>query len=200
MGVEQMDIISELSKRSMHTIIDHIYSYLSVTDIVRVGCVSKEWRGILKETNKTLYKHRGDLIKQKRKEFNRYKENRKSLDKTQTMLPSCPPLFVDDEKRSVVSCAEKRELFNRFKTKSIAEWTEKQKHLGAQTTSTQLFKTFDLNSWRSVEDAIVKVDEIAVVCKEAGDRRKSSLLGEDFLHATSSLCLAKDISSRQTVS
>lgn len=184
MGIEKMDIISELSKRSMHTIIDHIYSYLSMNDIVCVGYVSKEWHGILKETNKTLYKQGGDLIKQIRKESNRNKENCESLDKTKTfaaMLPSQPPLFVYHKKPSVVSCAENRALFNQIKKKSF----EKQKHQGTPTTSTQLFN-IDLNSWRSVEDA--------------GDRRKSSLLGEDILHATSSLCLATDVSSRLTVS
>lgn len=74
MGLEQVDILSELNKKNMSTIIENIFSNLSVSDCVRVGCVSREWRSLIKQDHKRN-KERVRLIKQKRLFFETFKEN-----------------------------------------------------------------------------------------------------------------------------
>lgn len=75
MGVEKLNIVGELWKRSMNNVLDAIFGYLDVRDLVRVGCVSNEWRAVLKE-NKKLYKQRTEFIRQRRIQCETFKENR----------------------------------------------------------------------------------------------------------------------------
>lgn len=74
MGLDHIDILSELNKRSMNGIVEKIFSYLSVTDCVRVGCVSSEWRSLIKQDRKRN-KERVRLIKTKKYFFETFKEN-----------------------------------------------------------------------------------------------------------------------------
>ena len=74
MGLEHIDILSELNKRSMNQIVEKVFSYLSVTDCVRVGCVSSEWRSLIKQ-DKKRNKERVRLIKTKKYFFETFKEN-----------------------------------------------------------------------------------------------------------------------------
>ena len=58
----------------MKNVLDKIFSYMDVGDFVRIGCVSKEWRGIIKE-NPRLNKERARFIKSKRFIYETTKEN-----------------------------------------------------------------------------------------------------------------------------
>ncbi len=66
--------VGELNNRSMNNVLDKIFSYMDVGDYVRVGCVSKEWRGIVKG-NYRLNKERVRFIKSKRFIYETTKEN-----------------------------------------------------------------------------------------------------------------------------
>lgn len=73
MGVDHVNILGELNNRSMNNVTGKIFSYLGVGDIVRVGCVSKEWRSIIKASN--VNKTRVQFIKAKRHIYETTKEN-----------------------------------------------------------------------------------------------------------------------------
>jgi F-box protein 43 len=77
MGLEQMDILSELNKRSLNDPLDKIFSYLSAADLVKVASVSRDWRQIVKQ-NKPANKKRADFIKEKKEIFETSKENNNS--------------------------------------------------------------------------------------------------------------------------
>lgn len=77
MGLDHVDILSELNKRSMNTLVEKVFSYLSTGDCVRVGCVSKEWRSLIKQDPKRN-KERVKLIKQQKHLLETLKENRSS--------------------------------------------------------------------------------------------------------------------------
>lgn len=79
MGLEHVDILSELSKRSMNNLVDKVFSYLSTSDCVRVGCVSKEWRSLIKQDTKRN-KERVKLIKKQKLLHETYKENLQRID------------------------------------------------------------------------------------------------------------------------
>jgi len=74
MGIEHVDILSELNKRSMNNIVEKVFSYLSTSDCVRVGCVSKEWRSLIKQDTKRN-KERVKLIKKQKYLHETSKEN-----------------------------------------------------------------------------------------------------------------------------
>lgn len=74
MGIEHVNMLTELNKRSMNNIVDQIFSHLSPGDLVRVGCVSREWRSLMKE-NAKFNKERVRCIKQCRHAFETSKEN-----------------------------------------------------------------------------------------------------------------------------
>ena len=74
MGIEHVNMLAELSKRSMNNIVDQIFSHLSPGDLVRVGCVSREWRALMKENTK-FNKERVRCIRQCRHAFETSKEN-----------------------------------------------------------------------------------------------------------------------------
>lgn len=74
MGIENVNIMSELNKRSMNNVIDKILSYMNVGDVVRMGCVSKEWRVIVK-SNPNVNKERDQFIKTRRHIYETTKEN-----------------------------------------------------------------------------------------------------------------------------
>jgi hypothetical protein len=77
MGIDHLDILSELSAKNMHTpVLEKIFSYLSVKDLVSVGCVSKSWRNMLKIEYKNLYSQRANYIKIRKNSFEKSKENR----------------------------------------------------------------------------------------------------------------------------
>lgn len=62
----------------MGNIIDQVFSYLGVGDIVKVGCVSKEWRNIVKG-NSAVNKERVRFIKTRRHIYETTKENHTHL-------------------------------------------------------------------------------------------------------------------------
>lgn len=84
MGLEQMDMINELRDRSMHTIVDKIFSYLSLGDLVRVSGVSRVWREAVRD-NKRLNRERNLFVRQMRDRFHVTKENRS---RTNSLLDS----------------------------------------------------------------------------------------------------------------
>lgn len=73
MGIDNVNILGELNKRSMSNVTEKIFSYMNVGDIVRVGCVSKEWRNIVKSSK--INKERVRFIKNKRHIYETTKEN-----------------------------------------------------------------------------------------------------------------------------
>lgn len=77
MGVEQVDMISELRKRSMDTIVDKILANLDIGDLVRVSSVNREWRQAVRD-NKRLNRERHAFVKHMRAEYHVHKENRRS--------------------------------------------------------------------------------------------------------------------------
>jgi hypothetical protein len=76
MGLDYIDILDELKKRSMFNVLDIIFKHLDddPADLVRIGCVSKDWRNIVCNDNSRNNK-RLQFIKQKRKKYEFDKEN-----------------------------------------------------------------------------------------------------------------------------
>lgn len=74
MGVDKINILGELNKRSMNNVLDNIFAHMSVAETVRVACVSKEWRKIVKEHPK-LNRERLRFIKTRRHLYETTKEN-----------------------------------------------------------------------------------------------------------------------------
>jgi hypothetical protein len=107
MGIEQMDIIAELNKRSMQNVIDKIFSNLltseplSMVNVVRASSVNKEWRDLIKQ-NKRLNKRRVEFLKESKRLYDKYKENRK--DKNE----SVKPMLV---RGSSLSWADKKNIY-----------------------------------------------------------------------------------------
>lgn len=83
MGVDNVNIPGELNSRGMNNVLDKIFSYMSIGDIVRVGCVSKEWRGIVK--NNPINTKRLRHIKSKRHTYEFSKENHGSIARINTI-------------------------------------------------------------------------------------------------------------------
>jgi hypothetical protein len=77
MGVEQVDILSELNSRSMTNVTDQIMRYMSVNDHVRMAGVSTQWRNIVKQNNR-VNRDRVKFIKSKKAAYVHRKENRPS--------------------------------------------------------------------------------------------------------------------------
>lgn len=77
MGVEHVDMISELRSRSMHTIVDKILGYLSCAELVRVSSVCREWRQAVCD-NSRLNHERVKFLRQARASYRVHKENRRS--------------------------------------------------------------------------------------------------------------------------
>jgi hypothetical protein len=76
-GLDAIDIISELHNRNMHNVLDHVFRHLSPGDLVSVGGVSAQWRSIVSQDLLRVARRRADFIKSKKKTFERFKENRK---------------------------------------------------------------------------------------------------------------------------
>lgn len=87
MGVEQVDIITELRLRNMHNIVDKIFSYLNLTDLVRVGGVNREWRQSIQD-NKRIDQTRTKYIQKMRSQYRIHKENRHRNSSTNLLLSS----------------------------------------------------------------------------------------------------------------
>ena len=80
MGIEQLDIIAELNKRSMQNVIDKIFTNVmqkSMNNLVRASGVNKEWRDVIKQ-NKVLNKKRIEFLKENKRIYDKFKENRRS--------------------------------------------------------------------------------------------------------------------------
>lgn len=75
MGIERLDILSELNRRSMKNVIDHILSFATKPDIVRMAGVSREWRECIQQ-NKQVNGERLRFLKQRKHVFERTKENK----------------------------------------------------------------------------------------------------------------------------
>lgn len=74
MGIEQLDILSELSERSMPNIVDQILGYMTERELVTIGSVCTSWRGVIKREPKWNQKH-SRFVKMKKEEYTVCKEN-----------------------------------------------------------------------------------------------------------------------------
>ena len=75
MGVDFVDVVGELSKRSMNNVLDNVFKYLGKEDLVRAASVNKQWRACLKQ-NRKFNKKRVEFIKYKKNIYETTKENR----------------------------------------------------------------------------------------------------------------------------
>ena len=101
MGLEHVDMLGELNKRSMHMVIDQIFVHLNQVDLVKVACVSREWRAIVRQDTRRN-KERARYLKQKREIYEMNKEN-----------PFGCTIALD--RRLMMSAGEKRMLFRESK-------------------------------------------------------------------------------------
>ena len=75
MGLEHVDVVSELAKRNMRNVLDQIFGYLAPGDYVRMACVSAEWRRVIADDRRVNTKRRRH-IRRARNAFETSKENR----------------------------------------------------------------------------------------------------------------------------
>ena len=61
MGLDNIDIISELKQRSMNNVLDKIFSFMNVGDVICMGCVSRQWREVVNENSKS-YQERTKFV------------------------------------------------------------------------------------------------------------------------------------------
>ena len=99
----------------MGNIIDQVFSYLKVGDIVKVGCVSKEWRNIVKG-NSALNKERVRFIKARRYIYETTKENHTHLWQSQDeQMVGCNKRRLN-KRRSNMGLGEKRDMYKSSKS------------------------------------------------------------------------------------
>jgi len=110
MGLDNIDILNELNKRSMYNVLDHIFSYLKPVDIVRVSGVNKDWRQIIKQSTK-INLRRLAYIKNRKRIFETSKENRKGS------INDLDTLTVDN--RVKMDAMQKRILYRNSKSVAL---------------------------------------------------------------------------------
>ena len=116
MGVEFVDVVGELNKRSMNNVLDNVFKYLGKEDLVRVASVNKEWRACLKQ-NRKFNKKRVEFIKHKRNIYETTKENR---DCDKHNVPYYELLNDSSLSHAELSINEKRERFRKRSSVSIS--------------------------------------------------------------------------------
>ena len=125
MGLDYVDIISELNRRSMNNVLDQIFSYMSVGDVVRMGCVSRDWRTVVNEEPKRQ-RERVKFIKFKRKILQDTKENRPS-ESVMSLLDEYENnniVTIDTNKYSDISNAMMTHMIKNFKRSKFIEAVE----------------------------------------------------------------------------
>jgi hypothetical protein len=141
MGLEHVDILTELEKRSMNTIVEKIFSFLNVKECVKVGCVSKGWRSLIKQ-DPIRNKERVKFLKAKHYFHITFKENVNSNHQ------------IPDVKKTMISNFEQLDLMNTSTTttnrRSFARLTAEQVALREQADSSDLLngsqiKILDVN-------------------------------------------------------
>ena len=145
MGVENVDILSELTERSMNNVLDLIFSHLRPTDLVKTACVSKQWRQLIKQNTK-LNEQRIQHIKMRRKIYFNTKENHhNSVSLNDSELREIRSAeFLQPIRPNQMSAKEKRDAFKRLR--------EKTSYAGATVNSSDdstpafAFASLDLNS------------------------------------------------------
>ena len=113
-GVEFVDVIGELSKRSMNNVLANIFKYLETNDLVHVASVNKEWRTCLKQTE-NFNKKRTEFIKFKKNIYETNKENRGKLN-----VPYYELVNDSNANYLELSVSQKRERFWKPSSVSIS--------------------------------------------------------------------------------
>ena len=80
MGEDHVDMLAELNGRSMFNIIDRVLGFMQDQDLVNIGGVTREWRGIV-TSNKRLNRRREHYLRVKRAHHENFKENRRTNSK-----------------------------------------------------------------------------------------------------------------------
>lgn len=175
MGVEHVDMISELRSRSMHTIVDKILGYMSCAELVRVSSVSREWRQAVCD-NKRLNGERVKFVRQARASYRVHKENRRSstniFNYNYNNNNNVSMLVVDSSSNNSTPVAHSTLLVSKSRRSSLLPFAETTNYTaldGSMSSSHQQLATLDLN-------------------RPSFSRRPSSQqLGVEFLSATASL-------------
>jgi hypothetical protein len=139
MGLDNVDILSELNQRSMNNVLDLIYSHLNPSDLVKIACVSKQWRQLIKQNSK-LNEQRVQHIKLRRKIYFNTKENHnnsaglndsdfRDLQSLEMLQPLRP---------NQMSAKQKRDAFKRLREKTYAG-------ISTDETPAFAFASLDLN-------------------------------------------------------
>ena len=85
MGLEHLDVVHELRKRSMHNLLDKIFGYVgaeSPRDLVRAASVNREWRRAVKSVSEHN-KARDEFLRERKAVTEFQKENRVLAKSTQ---------------------------------------------------------------------------------------------------------------------
>ena len=191
MGLEQMDILGELSRRSMDNIVDKILGNLAgeTRDLVRVGCVSREWRGFVRQ-NRSLNRQRVEFLRQSKQVFQTNKENRPekciaSLEKVKESGDSMRAYSWNDrpldEKRSILKAQMRARLLGQTASCNTSA--------ASSFDSLPALSSIDTNCLSEYAQVTTNLAEQMVVdeapCAEMNS--KSKLLGDEIVHANSSM-------------
>ena len=124
----------------MINVIDKIFSYLEVGDIVKVSCVSREWRSMVK-SNGPVNKERVRFIRLKKQVYERTKENH------HYRLISEDQQHVGNKRRlSTMSASEKRIAYKSSRT--IADMEESSKAVS------NVFYSLDVNRLNNYQEPV----------------------------------------------
>jgi hypothetical protein len=99
MGLEYIDMLSELKNRGMQVIVNQIISHLDVRDIVRVASVSSTWRDLIK-CNVKFNKMRKSFIRENKTRSEISKENETPFAINQTSMGMNKYNQVQSQKRN----------------------------------------------------------------------------------------------------
>jgi hypothetical protein len=179
MGLEKLDIVNELWKRSMNNVLELVFANMDTDDLVRVGCVSRDWRAILKE-NGPLYRKRRDYIRKRKALCENFKENRRggssSISHQETVFDyeMAQHDTAAGQAAALLSLEEKRMLFKKYRAKVSLDLSRR----GLDT----VFTSLDVNCLNN----LTKSPPPPPQQPQPASR---SALGENFLQAASSLTL-----------
>jgi hypothetical protein len=151
MGVENVDILSELNQRSMNNVLDLIYSNLNPSDLVKVACVSKQWRQMIKQ-NPKLNEQRVQHIKLRRKIYFNTKENHHhSISFNDSEI-----LDLEAFRPNQMSAKEKRDAFKRLREKTYAG-------VKSDETPAFVFASLDLNCISNLDSKYSMTDSRQII-------------------------------------
>lgn len=163
MGLDKLDILSKLWDRSMNNVLDKIFGYFDMNDLVRVGHVCKNWKAIIEE-NPRLYRKRCKYLDNRQHLYEKFKENRMSGLNTQ---------------QDMLTLEEKRNLFKKYRAKVSLD-------LSRKGLDGMVFTSLDLNCLNNLTKSPTRPPQPPPPPPPPQPR---TILGEQFLQATNSLNL-----------